>query len=266
MVNDRSPLRYPGGKTRAAKRIVNAFPRDITHIYSPFFGGGSVELEAVSRGIRVTGSDLFEPLVCFWQNLLTNKNNLADTIESYLAKMDRSTFYSLQTELRSLMNPDGILLKRKSDCFKSAVLFFIINRSSFSGSTLSGGYSPRHERFTKASVQRIRDFKPHGFTVNHKPWERALYNIKKGEFVYLDPPYMIEKYIYGTRGSLHAGFDHTKLAAWLRELDARGVKWLVSYNDSPKIRKLYAGYNFTFPKWSYGMSTDKASREIQITN
>ena len=67
----RSPLRYPGGKQRAAKRIADLFPSVISplRIASPFFGGGSVELELASRGHTIVGSDFFAPVAAFWQQL-----------------------------------------------------------------------------------------------------------------------------------------------------------------------------------------------------
>ena len=67
----RSPLRYPGGKSRAAKHLVPMIEAmGVTKMVSPFFGGGSVELECAARGIRVHGYDLFRPVVCVWQALM----------------------------------------------------------------------------------------------------------------------------------------------------------------------------------------------------
>ncbi|WMT84135.1 DNA adenine methylase [Wolbachia endosymbiont of Listronotus oregonensis] len=67
----KSPLRYPGGKSRAVSQIVNEYiPRGLPTLCSPFIGGGSIELALASRGTKVYGYDAFEPLVRFWQVLL----------------------------------------------------------------------------------------------------------------------------------------------------------------------------------------------------
>ena len=58
----KSPLRYPGGKTRAVKHILPHIPKGIKEFCSPFFGGGSVELAVADRGIPVYGYDIFQPL------------------------------------------------------------------------------------------------------------------------------------------------------------------------------------------------------------
>ena len=65
-------LSYPGGKSRAVKLITEHFPKNLTHMVSPFFGGGSIELYMAANGTTVYGSDIFYPLVAFWCEALTN--------------------------------------------------------------------------------------------------------------------------------------------------------------------------------------------------
>jgi DNA adenine methylase len=66
----KSPLRYPGGKSRAAVYIIDNYIKTPKTVCSPFVGGGSIELELANRGTRVFCYDNFEPLVVFWQELL----------------------------------------------------------------------------------------------------------------------------------------------------------------------------------------------------
>lgn len=73
----KSPLRYPGGKSRAVKIISKYIPKETTSLCSPFFGGGSLEIYCAQNGIRVYGYDSFWPLVDFWQVLLKNPQKLA---------------------------------------------------------------------------------------------------------------------------------------------------------------------------------------------
>ena len=40
----KTPLRYPGGKSRVAKDFIPRFPSDIGQFREPFLGGGSVAL------------------------------------------------------------------------------------------------------------------------------------------------------------------------------------------------------------------------------
>ena len=65
----KSPLRYPGGKSRAVKQVLALLPRGLDLLCSPFLGGASIELACAGRGIAVRGYDSFQPLVAFWQCL-----------------------------------------------------------------------------------------------------------------------------------------------------------------------------------------------------
>ena len=47
----KTPLRYPGGKSRACKKMEPFFPdlRDYNVYYEPFLGGGSVALHVTKK-------------------------------------------------------------------------------------------------------------------------------------------------------------------------------------------------------------------------
>ena len=173
-----SPLRYPGGKNRAVKTIAQYIPADTKELCSPFFGGGSFELYCANKGIKVYGYDIFNPLVEFWQCIKNNPNKLADIIEKYhpISKID---FYKLQQNQN--------LSKSK---YERAARFFVLNRSSFSGSTLSGGMSPNHPRFNKSSIDRVRNFNIDGFKVRKSDFEQSINNHLNALFYLLYPYYL----------------------------------------------------------------------------
>ena len=77
----KTPLRYPGGKSRAVETIM-PYIRDLDcgELCSPFLGGGSIELKCAEEGMTVHGYDLFQPLVWFWQKLLTDPAALVKEI------------------------------------------------------------------------------------------------------------------------------------------------------------------------------------------
>ena len=74
----KTPLRYPGGKSRAVKTILEFIPEDCGELCSPFLGGGSVELALAERGVKIHGYEGFKPIVWFWQALLDDPERLAD--------------------------------------------------------------------------------------------------------------------------------------------------------------------------------------------
>lgn len=242
----RTPLRYAGGKTRGVETILKFIP-DSETVCSPFLGGGSVELACADRGMRVYGYDNFKPLVEFWQCILQNPAKLANKVQNYYP-LPKEKFYELQKS-------QG----QSKSKYERAARFYVLNRASFSGTTMSGGMSPNHPRFTRSSIDRIRNFKAANFSVTQADFKESIPKSEK-HFLYLDPPYMLDQKLYGKNGDMHAKFDHEGLAKILKKRD----KWILSYNNSTKVRQMYNGYQFYYPKWSYGMSNDKESRELLV--
>lgn len=244
VVSTRSVLRYPGGKTRAVPVLNQYLPDDIEEIVSPFFGGGSFEFACASRGIKVYGSDVFEPLINFWHHLLYDAEELAQRVEAH-HPLSHPKFYSLQKRYLMLDDP-----------LERAAVFFVLNRSSYSGTTLSGGMSPNHPRFNEGAIRRLREFYAPDVAVEHLDFEDA-FEKHPNTYMYLDPPYLIDQALYGNKGDTHNGFDHERLCQLLHE---RNSGWMLSYNDSPQIREMYSQFRIEEPKWSYGMGNVKSSR------
>jgi DNA adenine methylase len=242
----RSPLRYPGGKNRAIKAIYPCIPENETKLCSPFLGGASIELACTPK-MQVYGYDVFSPLVDFWQALMDDSDKLADKVEKYYP-LSRTKFYNLQKRYINLESK-----------LERAAAFYVLNRCSYSGTTLSGGMSPGHPRFTESSIERLRNFKASNFNVDCLDFREAIPK-HNDAFLYLDPPYINGHALYGIKGDTHKGFDHQALADILNDRD----KWILSYNDCNTIRDLYSDYTILSVDWIYGMSKDKQSNEILV--
>ena len=165
-ISNTSPLRYPGGKTRACKKLDEILNQNFTEemnnksnksfdtVVSPFFGGGSFEFHLQNKyNLNIIANDKFTPLYNFWNICKNNDNN---TGKNQLCK-------SLYNDIATGISKEQFLEYRKNvltetDKLKQAEQYFIINRCSFSGATLSGGFSKESsiKRFTKSSVDRIK--------------------------------------------------------------------------------------------------------------
>jgi DNA adenine methylase len=243
----KSPLRYPGGKSRAASYIIENYIKAQKSVCSPFVGGASIELELASRGTQVFCYDNFEPLVIFWQELIKNPGALAKKVKMYY-RMTPQMFYNYQRIFYTI-----------TDRIEQAAVFYAINRSSFSGTTLSGGMSPGHPRFTESSIERLANFSVTNFSINMMDFKDSIPE-HKNDFLYCDPPYLIDQKLYGIKGDKHIDFDHNALAELLKARD----RWVLSYNDCPEIRKIYKDYIIEKPQWIYGMGNNKKSNELLI--
>ena len=245
----KSLLRYPGGKTRAIKYLDPFVPKGTKELCSPFFCGGSFEFHLISKGISITAGEIFTPLVSFWQEALENPIELASEVEEY---------YPCSKELFKEIQKEHINLE---DRFFQAAMFYVLNRCSYSGTTASGGMSNNHPRFTKSSIDRLKNWNcpKELLSINTISFE-SLIPDNKDKLFYLDPPYLISNYLYGNKGSTHKNFNHLLLREILEEVD----NWFLSYNDCEEIRSMYSQYCILPLEWKYGMSKDKTSSEIII--
>ena len=243
----KSPLRYPGGKTRAIKILKDYIPKGTKEVTSPFLGGGSFELFLAEQGLIINAYDLFKPLVVFWQVLKTDRDNLVLKVESFYP-LTKEKFYQTQKEIISTVDP--LLL---------AAQFYVLNRCSFSGLGNNGGMSPNHPRFTPNQLKELALFEM-PFDVNLESFEKSILNHEG--LIFADPPYLIKEKLYGVKGDKPINFNHELLSETL----IKKGNFILTYNDCPEIREMYKGCIFEKPSWAYGMNTSKISNEIIITN
>ena len=97
-------------------------------LVSPFLGGGNLEVACAQQGARVFGSDIFAPLVCFWEHLLNDPHQLADAVQKYLTANvndNGDAFKQLQGFIPKM--PNGL---------ERAAAFYVVNRLSYLGLTV----------------------------------------------------------------------------------------------------------------------------------
>ena len=254
----KSPLRYPGGKSRALKQILPLIPVNISEFREPFVGGGSVFFAIrslfQSRIKSYWINDLNYDLYCFWKQVRDNAPDLVETLaKTRVTATDGHALFEELTQAKDELNRDRDMLSE----FQRAVRFFILNRITFSGIVDSGGYSQSayEKRFTDSSIERVKNICPYlsGVKITNGDYINALFQEGDGVFIFLDPPYWkaTESRLYGVRGTLHTAFDHEQFAENMRKCSH---KWLITYDDSPAIRELF---NFAeIQEWTlqYGMN------------
>ncbi|MDC4214055.1 MAG: DNA adenine methylase, partial [Candidatus Nitrosopumilus limneticus] len=225
----KTPLRYPGGKSRACDKMDPYFPdlRDYKEFREPFVGGGSVAIYITKKypNLNVWVNDLYEPLVNFWQQLqmfgIDLKNNLSDLkLKNYLHYDAKRLFILSKKKIndQSLSNLDR------------AAAFYIVNKCSFSGLTESSSFSPQasNSNFSMRGIEKLPDYSQliSKWRISNFSYDYMM-DGNRNVFMYLDPPYDIKDNLYGNKGSMHKGFDHDKFAA---DCDNNDMDQLISYN------------------------------------
>jgi DNA adenine methylase len=261
----KSPLRYPGGKSRAVELIAPLLP-DFDEFREPFLGGGSVFVNTKQRFPQKNYwvNDLYFELYKFWEIAQKNINGLIEKIYEW-----RNQFH-VGKELHRFLNQN---LANFND-IERATAFFIYNRITFSGTSLSGGFSERafHERFTESSIKRLVPFSGliQETMITNFDYKTLIQAEGKNVFLFLDPPYYsaTKSALYGKNGHLHKTFDHTEFAEIMKTCHH---KWLITYDDSEYIRNLFSFASIIPWNLTYGMrnvteTSDQNGKEIFVSN
>lgn len=254
-----SPLRYPGGKTRACKvllEILSAhFQTDqYDTLVSPFFGGGSFEFKLQERfGWKIIANDGFAPLINFWNHAKHHNEDLVKCVRLLHGQVSKELLNQKRKTMFS-MSP-----------LEQAASVFAFNRSSFSGATLSGGISDGaiSGRFTPSSIERLAQLNLSNTTFQNEDFSTFLAPLwLPNHLVFLDPPYYLgtQSKLYGKKGDMHSTFPHEVL----RDTLIGKKDWMMTYNDCEWIRQAYKNCIIVEAAWAYGMNKSKQSSEVII--
>jgi len=253
----KSPLRYPGGKSKAIKIISELIPEFLEY-REPFVGGGSlfVYLKQKFPLKSFWINDIYQNLYHFWIACKENPEGLLESIHEFRNK------YTDGKELHKflLSSIDNL------DNLKKAAAFFIFNRITFSGTTESGGFSDAafHKRFTQSSIERVKLLSKilARTKITNYDYEEVLSSDGDDVFLFLDPPYFsaTKSALYGKNGTFHKTFDHTRFATIMKNSKH---KWLITYDDSDYIRELFSFASIKSWDLTYGMrNVNKGSSQI----
>lgn len=246
----KSPLRYPGGKSRAIDYISTLIPRDFEEYREPFLGGGSVYIHLKQKypHRRFWINDLYFELYNFWKMSQEDISLVINQILLWKNKFSdgKMLYHFLKQNLY------------RFDKIESAGTFFILNRITFSGTTDAGGFSENsfEHRFTDTSVERLREIGNilKNTKITNLDYQKLVEAEGENVFIFLDPPYYsaTDSRLYGKSGSrnIHANFDHLRFVDTLKKCKH---KWLVTYDDSPFIRKSFYFANIISWNLTYGM-------------
>ncbi|RCJ31504.1 modification methylase [Nostoc punctiforme NIES-2108] len=264
----KSPLRYPGGKSKAINQISEYLPESFSEFREPFVGGGSVFIYLRQKfpDIKIWINDLNRELFLFWKIAQSDIAHLVKEIRHIKVKYTDGKL--LFTELTS------IDVNKLSD-LERAVRFFVLNRITFSGTVESGGFSQEafHKRFTDSSIERLEKLEnilSKNVQITNLDYSHLLKSEGEDVFIFLDPPYFsaTKSKLYGKDGDLHTSFEHQRFANLLQQCHHR---WLITYDNSQQIRENFQWANISEWELQYGMNNYKQSgaakgKELFITN
>lgn len=255
----KSPLKYPGAKSRAIPQIAPLIP-NFKEYRECFLGGGSVFLyiKQTYPNRKFWINDLHSPLYNFWVQSQQNVDIVIDNILKW--KNQSSNGHQLQQTLR--------INSHKFNDIEKGAAYYALNRVAFSG--LPRGCSEHgYDTFTEDRIKSLRD-------VSNLLQETQITNLDYSKlveadgdnvFIFLDPPYFNVKWpeLYGRSGAdnLHTKFDHNRFAETMKKCKH---KFLITYDDSNTVRKLFDWANIMEFDLQYTMGHAKIAKELFISN
>ena len=263
----KTPLRYPGGKSRALSKLFQFIPNlsDYTEYREPFLGGGSVAIEVSKRypHLKIWVNDLYEPLYNFWRQIQNNGEEIKDKLIEY------KSLYPNPDKARGLFVESKELVNDQTlDSLDRAVRFYIVNKCSFSGLTENSSFSQQASisNFSMNGIEKLTGYQEMitNWKFTNESYEQLLSD-DRNVFIYLDPPYEIKDNLYGGKGgTMHKRFDHDEFAI---QCDRYASSQLVSYNSDQIIRDRFDGWTVAEFAHTYTMRSvgsyniDQASRK-----
>jgi len=265
-----TPLRYPGGKAKLAafvKALLKSNSLLDGEYVEPYAGGAAIAIELLLHEYvsRIHINDVSRPIHAFWSSVLNHTDELARKITD--TKLTVAQWDKQKAILTASDDHDDLTL---------GFATFFLNRTNRSGILNGGIIGGRDQtgpwkidaRFNaKELVTRItaiarmrnrisltRKDALKFLTAGTKKWpSRTL--------VYLDPPY----YVKGSQ--LYYDFykpeDHAHVAQFIMQ-GGLDQEWIVSYDNVPEIRKLYAGVRHVIYDIGYSARSARKGSEVMF--
>jgi len=239
-----TPLRYPGGKRKLAnffKIIIKKNRLSDGHYIELYAGGAAVALELLFDEFvsHIHINDLDRAIYAFWYTALYETGELCERIQNVNVTMDE---WYRQREIQEQADNIPLLTLGFST--------FFLNRTNRSGIILGGVIGGKGQdgpykidaRFNKNNlIQRIKRIGRYRsrITIYNKDAADLINNtlpiLPDRTLVYLDPPYYSKG--KGLYKNSYKHQDHEQIAKLITEV---GRRWIVTYDNTPKVRSMYA--------------------------
>jgi len=249
----RGPINYIGGKNRLANTIVERIPEHLTYV-EPFSGGARVFFRKTPSKVEVL-NDLDSELVNFYRVCQCHHEELVRSMR--FMPVSREWFNGLeQTAPEHLTD------------IQRAARFLYLQKLAYGGRITRKAYAIRVLEKANLRADAIAETlnETHarliGVQIEHLPYDQIIQRYDRpGTFFYLDPPYYdIRVYRYNLE---HEDFE--RMVELLRGIKG---KFLLSLNDRPEVRKLFAGFTIETVEIAYSLhrKVGRRHQELLIRN
>lgn len=247
-------LKWIGGKTQILNDITRLLPKECNNYHELFIGGGSVLIKILTMknegkfNIKgdINAYDINKNLINTYSILQKEPENMYSKVSLFFENYNKSNdkeayYYSLRQQFNST-----------EEIFIKSCMFIVLNKLGFRGMYREGpnGFNVPFGNYKKIQFMSEDDFIRLSVLVKdvnfiHKDFKDSIQLISKGDFVYLDPPYIplnSKSFVKYTKADFNMD-THTYLFDKVLEFDNNDIKFVMCNNDSDLLKKLFEKYN-----------------------
>lgn len=257
-------LKWVGGKRQLLSDILPLIPTSYTTYVEPFVGGGAVFFEL--QPSKAIINDYNSELINVYEVVRDNPEELIEVLENH-AKNNSSDYYY---EIRAIDRSEEY--NSMSNIEKAARIIYL-NKTCYNGLyrvNLAGQFNSPYGKYKNPKIVDSTTIKAmskylnkKGIKIQQGDYKDVLKKIRKGSFVYLDPPYMPISSSSSFTGYTEGGFSYEKQVELKKECDKlreKGIFFLQSNSDCPEIRELYSDYTILTVKAKRNINSKGNSR------
>ena len=269
-------VKWSGNKSQHINKFKEYLPVIEGTYIEPFVGSGALFLYLHPEKWII--NDLNKDLINIWSRVKDNPEDIIEVFKIFgshfkdLSNKDKKNYCIDMTanigELPYNLERATKFMLMKHCAYMGHIL--VKDKFNFAGLDLSISMNNRCfflEENNYKNIQEVSSYlnKSKGTLLNGD-YKKVLKKSKKGDFVFLDPPY-IEEHEYQFNYNKGEDFSNfvSDLLKEVKKLDKKGVKWMMTQADTEQIRREFNGYNIqTFQV--YRAITKSYKNELVIMN
>ena len=275
MIKGKPFVKWAGGKRQIIDKLVKYVPDDFDTYYELFIGGGALlfELAPKKAVINDSNKELMNVYLVLCDDVKFKK--MCRTLNNYETNHSQEFYYELRDK-----DKNKNTYKKLADYTRAARTIYL-NKACFNGLYRVNKKNEFNVPFGKKSKVNTYDgdnlitvsnyLTMNDVKITCTDFEESLKNVKKGDFVYFDPPYDSNTTTFNSYTENGFGKeDQKRLAEVYKKLDKLGAFVMLSNHNTMLVNDLYKDYHIHVIEARRNINSNGEKRgsveEVIITN
>ena len=237
-------VKWAGGKRQLIPILDKYFPKNHGTYFEPFLGGGAVLFHLLSKNPnqRCSVSDLNSDLVLAYVTVRDRVDELISSLKkhskNYFANTSSYYYKIRENEPKGQIEKTSRLVFLNRTCFNG--LYRVNSKGKFN--VPLGRYS-NPNIVNEENLRAIsRVLQPRKISIKCQDFSSVLDEVKKGDFVYFDPPYQPVSKTANFTSYTNRDFnldDLERLAELCHSLDSKGCQVVLSNSNTKEVKAMF---------------------------